>query len=90
MKTTIVALAFISAISQISCAEENSDRRVIRMPITRIHNKKASLRKRDTFTSSLLNVNGKEYLVEVGVGTPPQTFNVTLDTGRYKKKKIIK
>ncbi|KAI8890248.1 acid protease [Backusella circina FSU 941] len=51
------------------------------MPITRIHNKKASLRKRDTFTSSLLNASGKEYLVEVGVGTPPQMFNVTLDTG---------
>lgn len=30
----------------------------------------------------LLNADGREYLVQVGVGTPPQVFNLTLDTGR--------
>ncbi|KAI8343000.1 aspartic peptidase domain-containing protein [Chlamydoabsidia padenii] len=29
----------------------------------------------------LLNADGREYLVQVGVGTPPQVFNLTLDTG---------
>lgn len=31
----------------------------------------------------LYNAAGREYLVEIEVGTPPQKFNVTLDTGRY-------
>ncbi|KAL9539707.1 hypothetical protein MBANPS3_010107 [Mucor bainieri] len=30
---------------------------------------------------SLYNANGKEYLIEIGIGSPPQFFNVTLDTG---------
>ena len=42
----------------------------------------AYLKKRDTNGAPLYNANGKEYLVQVGVGTPPQLFNLTLDTGR--------
>lgn len=57
---------------------------VLRLPFTRtnsptIHNR---FNKRDTKAASLINASGKEYLVEVGVGTPPQYFNLTLDTGR--------
>ncbi|KAI8084529.1 aspartic peptidase domain-containing protein [Halteromyces radiatus] len=29
----------------------------------------------------LINANGREYLIQVSVGTPPQLFNMTLDTG---------
>lgn len=38
-------------------------------------------RKRANNDISLYNANGKEYLIEIGIGTPPQFFNVTLDTG---------
>ena len=44
----------------------------------RILNKRA-----DTFTTKLYNDQGSQYLVQVGIGTPPQNFTVTLDTGRY-------
>ncbi|KAI9275503.1 aspartic peptidase domain-containing protein, partial [Phascolomyces articulosus] len=41
------------------------------------------LNKRDdnTFTTQLYNDQGSQYLVQVGIGTPPQNFTVTLDTG---------
>ncbi|KAG2202788.1 hypothetical protein INT47_004812 [Mucor saturninus] len=53
------------------------------MPFTRTNSPTIANRfsKRDTKKASLINANGKEYLVEVGVGTPPQYFNLTLDTG---------
>ncbi|KAI7854969.1 aspartic peptidase domain-containing protein [Circinella umbellata] len=35
----------------------------------------------DTFTTKLYNDQGSQYLVQVGIGTPPQNFTVTLDTG---------
>lgn len=34
-------------------------------------------------TASLYNALGREYFIEVGIGTPAQSFNLTLDTGRY-------
>ena len=33
-------------------------------------------------TAQLKNVFGREYAVEIGIGTPPQRFNMTIDTGR--------
>lgn len=39
--------------------------------------------KRDPFSTPLYNDQGSQYLVSVGIGTPPQNFTVTLDTGRY-------
>jgi hypothetical protein len=38
--------------------------------------------KRDPFNAALYNDQGSQYLIEVGIGTPAQTFAVTLDTGR--------
>lgn len=57
---------------------------VLRMPFTKTKSPTNLNRfnKRDTNKASLINANGQEYLVEVGVGTPPQYFNLTLDTGR--------
>ncbi|KAI7897322.1 aspartic peptidase domain-containing protein [Mucor mucedo] len=63
----------------------------IRLPISRqrradpmisaIQKRNAGLTKRDPFLASLYNDQGSQYLVEVSVGTPAQTFAVTLDTG---------
>ncbi|KAI7904813.1 aspartic peptidase domain-containing protein [Cokeromyces recurvatus] len=43
---------------------------------------KRGLHKRaDVFRSPLYNEQGSQYLIQVGIGTPPQNFTVTLDTG---------
>lgn len=65
---------------------------VLRLPITRqsrpdpiissIQKRNAALVKRDPFLASLYNDQGSQYLIEISVGTPPQNFSVTLDTGR--------
>ncbi|KAI7889466.1 aspartic peptidase domain-containing protein [Mucor mucedo] len=39
------------------------------------------LDKRDPFQAPLYNDQGSQYLIEVGIGSPAQTFAVTLDTG---------
>lgn len=41
----------------------------------------AGLSKRQN-TESLFNAQGREFEIEIDIGTPPQRFNVTLDTGR--------
>lgn len=66
---------------------------ILRLPITRksrpdpiissIQNKNAALVKRDPFLASLFNDQGTQYIVNIDIGTPPQSFSVTLDTGRY-------
>lgn len=38
--------------------------------------------KRQEYSTKLYNDQGSQYLVQVGIGTPPQNFTVTLDTGR--------
>lgn len=38
--------------------------------------------KREELSMKLYNDQGSQYLVQVGIGTPPQNFTVTLDTGR--------
>ncbi|KAI9486131.1 MAG: aspartic peptidase domain-containing protein [Benjaminiella poitrasii] len=48
--------------------------------------KRGLLSKRDevsqgVYNASLYNDQGSQYLIEVGIGTPPQYFAVTLDTG---------
>ncbi|CAO3624702.1 unnamed protein product [Cunninghamella blakesleeana] len=62
--------------------------KTLRMPITkkRPQNKvyhPSLLQKRadNSFKGQLYNDQGSQYLVTVGVGTPPQEFLVTLDTG---------
>lgn len=58
---------------------------IIRLPIiTKTHNELLSKRDDTTIASiPLYNANSRQYLIEIGIGTPPQYFNVTLDTGRY-------
>jgi hypothetical protein len=45
-------------------------------------NENMKLGKRDPTNAPLYNDQGSQYLIEVGIGTPPQSFAVTLDTGR--------
>ncbi|KAI8890249.1 acid protease [Backusella circina FSU 941] len=85
--TIATAIACISA--------ETNDRQVdgiIRAPIIRNPNvnllevakrRYQRLQKRDggVFNGSLYNDQGSQYLIEVGIGNPAQTFPVTLDTG---------
>ncbi|KAI9360138.1 aspartic peptidase domain-containing protein [Pilaira anomala] len=64
---------------------------ILRLPITRksrpdpiissIQNKNAARVKRDPFLASLFNDQGTQYIVNIEIGTPPQSFSVTLDTG---------
>ncbi|KAI8988764.1 aspartic peptidase domain-containing protein [Pilobolus umbonatus] len=51
---------------------------LIKLPIKRDGSR---LNSRDYIGVSLYNANAREYLIELGVGTPVQYFNVTLDTG---------
>lgn len=57
---------------------------VVRLPLLRRqHPHGSSRRKRDgSFSAQLYNDQGSEYLIQVAIGTPPQNFTVTLDTGR--------
>lgn len=80
-------LVYYSAIVSAKTHEEN---KILRIPISRRssnnnqqqQNRKLKQRGTTTSSASLYNANGKEYLIQVGVGSPPQYFNVTLDTGR--------
>ncbi|KAI7854968.1 aspartic peptidase domain-containing protein [Circinella umbellata] len=63
---------------------------IVRLPLIRNSNgqlaqlrrfESTPLEKRDATRSSIYNAFGREYLIEAGVGTPPQSFNLTLDTG---------
>ncbi|CEP07799.1 hypothetical protein [Parasitella parasitica] len=53
--------------------------KVLRFPI--IEQPTSQIEKRDIGIASLFNFNSKEYIIKVGLGTPVQNFNVTLDTG---------
>ncbi|CAO3607478.1 unnamed protein product [Mucor hiemalis] len=54
---------------------------LIRLPIIQ-HQNNHGILKRDSIPAiPLFNANAREYLIELGIGTPPQLFNVTLDTG---------
>lgn len=51
---------------------------ILRVPLIRRASKAAGLRKRD---ANLYNDNGSIYLVDVAIGTPPQKFELVVDTG---------
>ncbi|KAF7721971.1 hypothetical protein EC973_003884 [Apophysomyces ossiformis] len=55
---------------------------ILRIPVRRNNlQKQAIMDKRDGSTAPLYNFKGKTYTIEIGVGTPSQLFNVSLDTG---------
>lgn len=65
--------------------------KVIKAPILRINQpdpiisaaqERNGIDKRGSFSSSLYNDAGSQYIIEVSIGTPAQNFSVTLDTGR--------
>ncbi|EPB81610.1 hypothetical protein HMPREF1544_11655 [Mucor circinelloides 1006PhL] len=73
-----------------AAAVSNSEKKILRVPISRkvrpdpvisSIQQKTGLSKRDPFTASLYNDAGSQYLIDVSIGTPPQNFSVTLDTG---------
>lgn len=61
-------------------------KQIVRLPLTRneaghLAQLRSNFDKRAD-TQTLYNALGREYLIEVGVGSPEQKFNLTLDTGR--------
>ncbi|KAI8078150.1 aspartic peptidase domain-containing protein [Gilbertella persicaria] len=55
--------------------------KLLRVPLRRA-TQTHTISKRDTFyTTSLYNDAGSQYLIDLDIGTPAQTFTVTLDTG---------
>lgn len=80
--------AIVLVLNSAAAKETDSPHQLLRIPIKRKENiavsaHKHKLGKRANNDISLYNANGKEYLIEIGIGSPPQFFNVTLDTGRY-------
>ncbi|CAO0801696.1 unnamed protein product [Mucor circinelloides] len=95
MKITAAILALVAVI-QAEALAADSDKGILRSTIIKnprqsnplevarkryqILNKR-KLDKRDPFNAALYNDQGSQYLIDVGIGTPPQHFAVTLDTG---------
>lgn len=79
-----LSILIFTTLCTIVSSTQGAEHKVLRFPIIRSQptNNVQRLHKRDMSGAQLYNANGKEYLVEVGVGTPPQLFNLTLDTGR--------
>jgi hypothetical protein len=51
----------------------------VRVPLIRRTSQSTGLNKRDL---NLYNEGGSIYLIDVAIGTPPQNFELVLDTGR--------
>lgn len=60
-----------------------NNKRILRVPFEKVARPNGNrLTKRDPFQTSLYNDDGSQYLINVNIGTPPQSFSVALDTGR--------
>lgn len=78
MKSSFLLLLLIDLTTKFIAAADN----LIRLPIIK-HATPHSIAKRDNIPAiPLFNANAREYLIEIGLGSPAQMFNVTLDTGR--------
>lgn len=92
-----ISLAIVALISAFATVQANEQAGIIRSTIKRNPNQgnvlevarkrikvlSKQLEKRDTtFDASLYNDQGSQYIIDVSIGTPPQNFSVTLDTGR--------
>lgn len=93
MRLTCIALATLAVFfgTDAAAVPVTENNNVIRLPLVRnengqlAHLKRGMLEKRAD-KQALYNAVGREYMVEIGVGTPAQKFNLTLDTGRYNNK----
>ncbi|KAI9489954.1 aspartic peptidase domain-containing protein [Zychaea mexicana] len=86
----LAASTVVGIVSAIAVANDASDSTITltllrNQPVLTQHRRRALLGKRQTTgsveTAALQNMYGREYSVEMGFGTPPQLFNVTIDTG---------
>ncbi|KAL9538550.1 hypothetical protein MBANPS3_010850 [Mucor bainieri] len=86
----LLLLLGTSSLVAAAAAPSNGEKKLLRVPISRkvrpdpvisSIQQKSGLSKRDPFTASLYNDAGSQYLIDVSIGTPPQNFSVTLDTG---------
>jgi hypothetical protein len=89
ISTTIltVAITLVGSIYGYAIKNDNLLRVPVRRtsrpdPVISAFQKQHGIDKRDSFTASLFNDMGSQYLIEVSIGTPGQNFTVTLDTGR--------
>ena len=80
-----IAIALLASFSVASTTEVRATelRAPITLPFVRNYNGRLAEAKRGlSKRQEAANVRGSEFLIEIGVGTPPQKFNVTMDTGR--------
>jgi hypothetical protein len=92
MKIQLAIGFLVSAVAAVSAATEGTDTvdetKLLRVPISRkkiIHGGPpiASLRRRAQYNEKLYIGDGSIYMVNVAIGTPPQNFELVLDTGRF-------
>ncbi|KAK5059868.1 hypothetical protein LTR84_009751 [Exophiala bonariae] len=74
----LFSLAPVQAIPINNIAERDREARTLRMPIRRQF---FSISKRSNVLSSILKNQEWQYLIDVKVGTPPQSLSLALDTG---------
>ncbi|KAI8149027.1 aspartic peptidase domain-containing protein [Fennellomyces sp. T-0311] len=85
----IASAALISFALYTDAAVVPQDSGIVRLPLVRNGaGQLAQLKHMDSLpldkradTAPLYNALGREYMIEVGIGTPAQKFNLTLDTG---------
>lgn len=90
MKIQFAIGFLVSALGFVTAANTDADEetKLLRVPISRkkiIHGGPpiASLRRRADYKENLYIGDGSIYMVNVAIGTPPQTFELVLDTGRF-------
>ena len=88
MKIQFAIGFFFSALSFVTAANTDVDKEIklLRVPISKkkiIHGGPpiSSLRRRADYKQNLYIGDGSIYMVNVAIGTPPQTFELVLDTG---------
>lgn len=82
MIPSILSLALVTSAVTATAIHNDVDPPLLRLPLMRKSAPLHQFNKRDPFSTPLYNDQGSQYLVSVGIGTPPQNFTVTLDTGR--------
>jgi hypothetical protein len=78
-------LVVSAAAAVVAAPTEEVNKRMLRVPFEKVAKQNSGghrLIKRDPFQTSLYNDDGSQYLINVNIGTPAQTFSVALDTGR--------